>query len=402
MQLSKRHVFYFSGYDARGDQGYYDLFKTEIGASAKLWNYSAIVGPLERRAGNVSSIWNVVTAAPNWRLETTYEFTRWEDIVREDLKRPLWRLVPCSAFIFLEALFNGVIIRYFRTAHPYAFFYCYAFFISSIFLTLGILTGILTARYFRGVPGIAAGAVVCAAVYWTLMRFPGRPWFVRLLLNDWGMIRDFAVGRAKKLDARHDETAARIVEAVRDTDADEIIFVGHSSGTFHVFDALGRALERDPDLAKRVPINVLTVGASIQFAGFYPGATKLRERIAAVAKNPDIYWSEFQSRQDLMNFHRTNPVEDLGIATKGELANPRIRRFHFTEMLNPETLKRIRSHHFRLHFQFIMAPEKRTPFDYFMITCGPLAFRDRIESPPAALAAFAADGALHEVRADTA
>jgi len=393
-RVRKRHVFYCSGYDARGERGYHSLFREALAKSAALWNIEAAVGVAERGADGVTSVWPVLARGPNWATETIYEFLRWDDIVRADLKRPLWRLVPLSAFIFLETLWTGTLLRWVRAAHPYALFYGYAYLLSLLFLLIGVGAGTAVDRLISGWPGPAAGIAVAAAVYAILMRWPGHPWFVRLLLNDWALIRNFALGRAPALEARFEKAAARIVEIARTTDADEILLVGHSSGTFHVLDIAGRALALDPHLPDRVPFNVLTVGASVQLAACCPGATALRARIAAVAKHPGIYWAEFQSRQDLMNFFRTDPVVDCGIALPGELANPRIRRFHFNTVLKPATLARIRHHPFRLHFQFVLAPEQKSPFDYLMIAAGPLAFRARIEAPERALAALGPAGEL--------
>lgn len=393
-RVRKRHVFYCSGYDARGERGYHALFREALAKSAALWNIEAVAGNAERRPGGVTSVWPVLARGPNWTTETIYEFLRWDDIVRADLKRPLWRLVPLSAFIFLETLWTGALLRWIRAAHPYALFYGYAFLLSFLFLLTGVGVGIAVDSILADWPGPVAGILAAFATYAILMRWPGHPWFVRLLLNDWALIRNFALGRAPALEARFEQAAARIVEIARPTDADEIVLVGHSSGTFHVLDIAGRALVRDPHLPDRVSFNVLTVGASVQLAACYPGATALRKRIAAVAKHPGIFWAEFQSRQDLMNFFRTDPVVDCGIARPGEVANPRIRRFHFNTVLKPATLSRIRHHPFCLHFQFVLAPEQKTPFDYLMIAAGPLGFRARIEAPEAALAALGANGEL--------
>jgi hypothetical protein len=391
-QVRKRHVFYCSGYDARGERGYHSLFREALAKSAALWNVAATTGAPMRAPAGVSAIWPVLARGPNWTTETVYEFLRWDDIVRADLKRPLWHLLPLSAFIFLETIWTGVLSRWFRAAHPFALFYCYAFLLSLLFLMAGVAVGIAVDRLVAGWPGPFAGILAAFATYAILMRWPGHPWFVRLLLSDWALIRNVALGRAPALEARFEMAAARIVEIAKTTDADELILVGHSSGCFHVLDIAGRALARDPQLPDRVPLNVLTVGASVQLAACYPGATALRKRIAAVARHPSVYWAEFQSRQDLMNFFRTDPVVDCGIAAPGELKNPRIRRFHFNTVLKPETLARIRHHPFRLHFQFVLAPEQKTPFDYPMIAAGPLFFRERIDEPQRALEALGPSG----------
>jgi len=48
----------------------------------------------------------------------------------------------------------------------------------------------------------------------------------------------------------------------------------------------------------------------------------------------------------------------------------------------------------RLHYQFVMANELRTPYDYFMLMCGPAPFARTIMAPNGPDDLYAADGAL--------
>jgi hypothetical protein len=47
----------------------------------------------------------------------------------------------------------------------------------------------------------------------------------------------------------------------------------------------------------------------------------------------------------------------------------------------------------RLHYQFLMGNDQRAPYDYCMITCGPLEF-DKITAPTGGVDRFQADGAV--------
>jgi hypothetical protein len=70
--------------------------------------------------------------------------------------------------------------------------------------------------------------------------------------------------------------------------------------------------------------------------------------------------------------------------------------------VSSEFYRRIRINYFRLHYQFIMANDQRASYDYFMLIGGPLPVATWAKDPNAALAAFAADGALTEHRAAAA
>jgi hypothetical protein len=67
-------------------------------------------------------------------------------------------------------------------------------------------------------------------------------------------------------------------------------------------------------------------------------------------------------------------------------------------MLSPEFYMRIRWNFWRLHYQFIMANDRRAPYDYFMLTCGPVAVATWAKDAFAVIAAFAEDAALAEDR----
>jgi hypothetical protein len=73
----------------------------------------------------------------------------------------------------------------------------------------------------------------------------------------------------------------------------------------------------------------------------------------------------------------------------------------FRDLLSLEFYLRIRANFFRLHYQFIMANDRRAAYDYFMLVCGPAPVADWARSPEAVLAAFAADASFAEARPAT-
>jgi hypothetical protein len=63
-------------------------------------------------------------------------------------------------------------------------------------------------------------------------------------------------------------------------------------------------------------------------------------------------------------------------------------------MLSRRFYWRIRFNFFRLHYQFIMASDRRAPYDYFMLVGSPLPVTAWAKNPSRMLAAFAMDGTL--------
>jgi hypothetical protein len=62
-------------------------------------------------------------------------------------------------------------------------------------------------------------------------------------------------------------------------------------------------------------------------------------------------------------------------------------------MMDPASFKRHRFNYMRMHYQFLMGNDRRAPYDYCMIICGPLDFDD-ITAPLGGVDRFQADGSV--------
>jgi hypothetical protein len=120
---------------------------------------------------------------------------------------------------------------------------------------------------------------------------------------------------------------------------------------------------------------------------------------ARLAVEPSVVWIDCQSRKDVMNFWDFDPVQGIGIAVGRERCNPLIWKLRFRDMVSPELYRRIRRNFFRLHYQFIMANDRRAYYDYVMLVCGPLPVAEWPRRDRPALAAFAPDASFSDDRA---
>src|SRR5436190_296641 len=157
------------------------------------------------------------------------------------------------------------------------------------------------------------------------------------------------------------------------------------------------ALAGAADFGRRGPaVCVLTIGATIPRFALHPRANPIRRRIAEVAAEPSIAWTEYQSRADTISFYKFDPVSLRRIADDRLDSKPVIRRVQIHDMLLPETFARCRTHVLRLHYRSVMANDRRAPYDYFLMVCGPVAFSDWTISPLGLLDFVAADGACRD------
>ncbi len=271
--------------------------------------------------------------------------------------------------------------------------------------------------------GIVAAAPTAALVFAVLMRSPGDRWRVAQGLADWVFARDYMRGLHPDMEARVDAFAARLVACARRADVDEIVVAGHSLGATVAVDLLARAFDRDPALGRHGPkLCLLTVGATIPKLALHPKGGWLRKGARRLAAEPSLAWAEYQARDDFISFHKFDPVRLTRLDDRpppyppppageglrlyppplaGEggvgVCRPVIRRVQVHQMLSAPTLRRFRFNYMRLHYQFVMANERRTAYDYFMMMCGPAPFARTIAQPNGPDDLYAADGSLRAV-----
>jgi pimeloyl-ACP methyl ester carboxylesterase len=264
----------------------------------------------------------------------------------------------------------------------------------TIWIALGALIGALCAKLVTLLGAPAAPATVVGIVT-GLGTFSSALWltepqtYLLYLCDDGISTHQYGHRQRPDWEERMETFAGYVVDLARDSKADEIVIVGHSSGSFLAVDVLDRALARYPSLGRQGPrVALLTLGANLPIVGFQTTAQWFRDAIKRIAENPDIDWIDYQSRHDIMNFWPFDPVAGHGIRLGSERRNPRVIAISFRDLWNTKSFGRRRWRFFQAHFQFLLANEKRgAAYDYYLICCGPLPLSDRARDPAAALAA---------------
>jgi hypothetical protein len=390
--IARRHVFHVAGYDPYDIAAQHRRFRRELAKFATTWNVSTSTSEVMQQDGVTS--WTATTRGPNWTVETTFEPLDWHDIVRADLAMPALPRLMAGAAVFADFILSGTFSRYFVARYRYAYFFLVPFLDVVLFAVAGALAGYALAGGLALV-GFARAAVATAiapALFWLLMRWPGRRWRVEQGLADWIFARDYMRGRRPDIEARLDRFAERLVASAKAGRVDEIVIVGHSLGATFVVDLITRALARDPDLTRRGPVlAVLTIGATIPKLALHPQGGRLRDCAEKVAREPNLFWVEYQARDDAISFYKFHPVTLRAIGSAGDPTRPLVRRVQLHEMMSRRDFRRYRLSFMRLHYQFVMANAQRATYDYFMIACGPL---------PLPAIAGAANGPLDLIAAD--
>jgi hypothetical protein len=397
--VRRRHVYHVAGYDPIDAGAQYRRFRRQLDVFQRTWNVTATLSELEQLNEQSRAWWTVEARAGNWHVEATHEVLIWDDIVRGDFERPLQVRLLNAVRVYGDFIATGTMFRYIVANPRYAGFFLFPVLSLALFAVGGwFFAYLLTA--LLGLEGIVAAVVGLAAgvaAFLGLLRWPGRRWRVQQLLDDWIFAHDYLHGRRPDVDARLDRFAQALVARSRDSALDEIVIVGHSLGAMLAIDMLVRGLALDPDFGRRgVAICLLTVGATIPKFALHPRAEDIRDRIARVVAEPSIAWTEYQSRDDTISFYKFDPVSLTRVAGDRLEGKPVIRRVQIHDMVTAETFARCRRNILRLHYRSVMANDRRAPYDYYLLACGPAAFLDWTAAPEGLLDFVAADGTYRD------
>lgn len=385
--VSRRLVFHVGGYDPIAPQsGAHRRFVREITRFELTWTARALIDALRDSVDETK--WRVITSGPNWHVETDFRMIRWDDVIEEFSRRPIWQRIPQGLFAFLDFVAAGALRGYLRTNWYYAGFFLYPFVMFGAIIATAYFVGIHALDAVETIPAVITICSVLAG----LVLGAWRSLHLAPLFDDWIFSRAYVRRRNPILEQRLRKIAQEIVSAARGSDADELLVVGHSLGAVIAVDLLDRALKLDPSLGKNgTPVTFLSIGSSILKIGLHRGAERFRAAVEHVAQAPGIFWGDYQARIDIMNFYNTNPMTEMSLSAEHE---PVVRLVEFSRMLQRDVYRRIRLRFYRLHCQFISGNDKRASYDYFMLVCGPVSAKCQTLAPDGVLSMIGENGML--------
>jgi pimeloyl-ACP methyl ester carboxylesterase len=402
VRVQHRHIIYVQGYDPRGLAQYYRMFRTELRKFGRLYQLKTTIGRPQIAGDGEMASWTIEAKADDWQTRTDYDFLRWEDLIQRDLAAPIWRTVFHAIWIYWRLIFHGTIARFWKANWRFAMFITYPhilLFYETIF-SLGVAFAFRKGLEAFGVPNpysIAAAAALFVAILTSILKYTEKLSYLLYLLSDTIWTWEYSHRQRPEWDQRIDRFAQHLVDVARSSDAEEIVIVGHSSGSFLGAEILARALKLDSALGRHGPrIVLLTIGGNFPIVGFHAASQDFRDHLRQLAVEPSIDWIDCQSRKDVMNFYPFDPIAGHGIEVGAARRNPTIVRVRFREIIKPEHYKTFRRKFFSVHFQFVMANERPHPYDFFMIVCGPVPLKERVARPEAALAIATGDQAARE------
>jgi hypothetical protein len=402
VRVQHRHIVYVQGYDPRGLAQYYRMFRTELRKFGRLYQLGATISRPQVASDGETASWTIETRTGDWQTRTSYDFLRWEDLIQRDLAAPIWHTVFHAIWIYWRLVFSGTIARFWKAHWRFATFitYPHVLLLAEALCALGIAFAFEKGLEALGIPDLfsmAAATALFVATLGTALKYTENMTYLLYLLSDTIWTWEFSHRQRPEWDQRIDRFAQYLAKVARESDAEEIVVVGHSSGSFLGAEILARALKLDPSLGRHGPrVVLLTIGGNFPIVGFHAVSQDFRDHLRLLAIEPSIDWIDCQSRKDVMNFYPFDPVTGHGIDAGGSRRNPTIVSVRFREIIKPEHYNLFRWKFFRVHFQFVMANERPHAYDFFMIVCGPIPLSERMARPEAALAIATGDVAMRE------
>ena len=402
MRVQHRHIIYVQGYDPRGLAQYYRMFRIELRKFGRLYQLDATISRPQVAADGETASWTIETKAGDWQTRTAYDFLRWEDLIKRDLAAPIWGTLFQAIWIYWRMVFNGTIARFWKAHWRFATFitYPHLMLLAEALCVAGIAFGFAKGLQALGIPSLfsfAAAAALFLAVLGTALKYTENRTYLLYLLSDTIWTWEFSHRERPEWDERIDRFALHLIDVAGNSDAEEIVVVGHSSGSFLGAEILARALKLDPNLGRHGPrVVLLTIGGNFPIVGFHAVSQDFRDHLRLLAVEPSIDWIDCQSRKDVMNFYPFDPIAGHGIDVGALRRNPTIVPIRFRDIIKPEHYNLFRWKFFRVHFQFVMANERPHAYDFFMIVCGPVPLSERMARPEAALAIATGDATVRE------
>jgi len=378
--VRKRLVFYFSGFDPRGPSQYQKIYASEAALQADVNGLDLKVGK-RRKLNSLAHGWSV--GLEKTGTQTEYQFLRWDDIIRENWPKNELELIKAAGPAYWIFLRENLIPRLLRIAWPAALTVSYpliaffGLFIVGILIAFGVLLLPLVISMHWWSSIIGAVAVLVGTFYFS--RYLDVKFRSHWLLRIYAMMQPWASGKRPEMDERLKEFAKYLVAEIEKSDADEILLVGHSVGTILTVSLVTEMLKLDGNLGgKGQDFCLVWLGNCVPLVSLLSGSGRLRDNLKTVAMAPDVLWYDFSARRDGASVTQIDPLEVSGISRpQGIPKRPQQYPVRIHKMFPPEKYDVIKKDIFRIHFQYVMAGELQTDYDFFAITGGPIKLASR-------------------------
>jgi hypothetical protein len=363
--IDRRVVVHFPGFEPMAAAAHHGRFKRSVQFSSKVWDYAANVSPLADEAINPN--FTVASEVAGWKTSTTVYLCDHNGLLEQRTGKPILHRMSAGLFSAAQVVFYGGAAGYFRHAWRFGLFFIFPYLLMGLVLGACLLTAAAPFWLdFR--PWHYAWSIPLAWFCFQYALFPLSERFLTLhLFADWQLAVSAARLDDPGLTQWLEQSSARLAKAL-DEPADEYVISSHSMGSTLAAHVFGLVLEKNPAALAGKKVVFLTLGGAILQCALLRPAARLRERVGAIARRPEVSFVEVHCLTDVIHFYKC-PVVSLC----GHPDAPRAKQMYIRvkQLLEPGRYKRIKRDFLRVHRQYVLHGDRRGAFDFSLLTVSP-------------------------------
>lgn len=368
--IKTRQVFYIPGFDPFPARRYRELYRKESKAQAQISRYH-----LSMKADGPGWRTSFQDTQTETLVETRFQVLSWSDVVKSQMRggplrllmklaRTAWVYGAARAYSRLWSLRRGPVLA---VIYPVFGFLLQLSVIAAVSMMVSLWLVAMVGPW-------GWGALLIAWPLWMGCVRLDRRLFIHYLLHDFAASARREGAMSKDMHARIQIFRQRISDAL-ESDVDEVLIVGHSSGA-HIA-ALTLAPFAENETGK---LGFVTLGHVFPMLGLLRKADDLRAAVRRLGTG-DIPWIDVSSLADGCAFALCHPVSVITDCDAPKW--PLVFSAAFSKSVAPDRLAAMRGRFFRKHFQYLCAFDRPEYFDYFALTAGPQSLWMRYHERPA-------------------
>ncbi len=390
MNIRRRIVAHFPGFEPLDAEAHRLRYARAAAQSGEAFGFSAEIGPLE--TDGPAPHFSVAARGPGWRTETSIHilghFEMLERLKAAPLHLRLWRGWRAAFRICAE----GAFFRYMKVSWRFGLFFLGPFVLVALGFAVSLLTALMPVMLGLSPWHLVWSLCLAAALF----AYGFVPWAERAHVLHMLADRELAVELARLKDPAVRaliESRTEALAAILRLPCDEILITAHSLGGTLAAHALGVVLERSAEESADRQITFVTLAGSGFQSSLLSSGAKLRARIGKILISGSVFWMDVQCLTDIVGFYNSCVARDNGHA---DLPEPAVVTIRIKHMLTPERYRKIKRDFLRVHRQFVLGSDRRTHFDFTLLTAGPFPARSFAKFNPANLPPLGVNGAVKE------
>lgn len=364
--IEKRVVLHFPGFEPLDAAAHRARYERSARQSAAAWGFAAVVDTL-RNFGR-APYFDVVAKGTGWQTDSRIHILDHNDLVARLNGRPFFSRLGQGYLAAFKVAASGGMAGYFRHAWRFGLFFIFPFLLMLLGLAISLCIAFLP--FVLGLPSWShIGSIALAVAFFIYVFLPRAERLHTLhLFSDWEMAVAMAglngIGAAQWVEA-----CAISARQALEEPADEYVITSHSMGSSVATHVIGLLLEREPDLFRGKRVVFTTLGSAVLQCALMRPASVLRSRVGLLARCKEIAWLDVHCLTDAIHFYKAKVAALCGHA---DAPQPTIIFIRFKKMLSSQHYAKIKRDFLRVHRQYVLGPDVRAPFDFTLLTAGPL------------------------------